>query len=136
MSVKTSKKALPSKFRSMADGRKFPELDPLGGCVSLLGYADGGYLVNEARAMRVAEVMNDFHLIQRRMSQLQATPSPNEYHEEPFVILRQCQAEARAVLAAPFQAELLQGPRGPDEAERRQLQRLASLKCLAVSQPG
>lgn len=88
-----------------------------------LGYADRNYPVNEARAMRVAEVMNDFHLIQRRMSHFQATPSPDEYHEEGFVILRQCQAEARAILAAPFQAELLQAPRGPDEAERRQLQR-------------
>ena len=97
-----------------------------------MDYADGDCPVNEARAMRVAEVMNDFHLIQRRMSHFQATPSQDDYHEEAFVILRQCQAEARAVLAAPFQTELLQAPRGPDEAERRQLQRLASLKCLAV----
>ena len=73
--------------------------------------------------MRVAEVINDFHLTQRLMAQYQATPSPDEYHEEAFVILRQCQAEARAVLAAPFQTEMLQVPRGPGETEKRQLQR-------------
>ena len=72
--------------------------------------------------MRVAEVMNDFHLIQRQMSQYQATPSPDEYHEEGYEVLRQCRAEAQAVLAAPFQTELLQVPRGPGEAEKRQLQ--------------
>lgn len=73
--------------------------------------------------MRVAEVINDFHLIQRRMAQFQATPSPDEYHEEGYEVLRQCRAEAHAVLAAPFQYELLQVPRGPGEAEKRQLQR-------------
>lgn len=73
--------------------------------------------------MRVAEVINDFHLIQRRMAQYEATPSPEEFHEEGYEILRQCRAEALAVLATPFQNELLQVPRGPDEAEKRQLQR-------------
>ncbi|KAG7009108.1 hypothetical protein G7Y79_00003g009760 [Physcia stellaris] len=80
-------------------------------------------VINEARAMRVAEVINDFHLIQRRMAQYEATPSPDEFHEEGYEILRQCRAEAQAVLATPFQNELLQVPRGPDEAEKRQLQR-------------
>ena len=73
--------------------------------------------------MRIAEVMNDFELIQRCIFQYQATPSPDEYHEEAHVILRQCRAEAQAVLVAPFQNELLQAPYGPGEAERRQLQR-------------
>lgn len=72
--------------------------------------------------MRVAEVINDFHLIQRQMSQYQATSSPDEYHEEGYKVLRQCRAEAQAVLAAPFQNELLQASRGPGEAEKRQLQ--------------
>lgn len=73
--------------------------------------------------MRVAEVINDFHLIQRRIAQYEAIPSPEDYYEEGYEILRQCRAEAQAVLATPFQNELLQVPRGPDEAEKRQLQR-------------
>ena len=89
---------------------------------SQLGFTNR-HTVNEARAMRVAEVINDFHLIQRRMAQYEATPSPEEFHEEGYEILRQCRAEALAVLATPFQNELLQVPRGPDEAEKRQLQR-------------
>ena len=79
--------------------------------------------VNEARAMRVAEIMNDFHLIQQRMAQYQATPSPQDYHAEGYEVLRQCRAEAQAVLAAPFHNEFMQPPRGPGEAEKRQLQR-------------
>ena len=86
------------------------------------GHADDD-AVNEARAMRVAEVMNDFQLIQRCITQYQATPPADEYHEEPYVILRQCRAEAHAVVAAPFQSELLQAPRGAGEAEKGQLQR-------------
>lgn len=116
-------KAPPSKVRFMADGRKWLS-DKWTGRNTCSGHAAAdGRAVNEARAMRVAEVMNDFHLIQRRMAQYEAAPSPAEYHEEASVILRQCQAEARSVLAAPFQTELLQVPRAPGEAEKRQLQR-------------
>ena len=110
--------------QAQVDGRRTSVallLDILNANLLSAWYADRS-AVNEARAMRVAEVINDFHLIQRKMSQYQATPSPDEYHEEGYEVLRQCRAEAQAVLAAPFQNELLQVPRGPGEAEKRQLQ--------------
>ncbi|KAL8822651.1 MAG: hypothetical protein Q9191_006616 [Dirinaria sp. TL-2023a] len=79
--------------------------------------------VNEARAMRIAEVMNDYHMIQRRISQYQVVAPQQDYYEEGYVILRQCAAEAQAVLAAPYDYQLLDIPRGPGENEKRQLQR-------------
>ena len=79
--------------------------------------------VNEARAMRVAEVMNDYHMIQRRISQHRVAVPQADYYEEGYKILRQCRAEAQAVLAAPYESELLQVPQAQGEAEKRQLQR-------------
>ena len=79
--------------------------------------------VNEARAMRVVEIMNDYQAIQRRIAQLQVPVPQDDYYEEGYQVLRQCQAEAQAVLAAPYDYELLQPSRGPNETEKRQLQR-------------
>lgn len=88
--------------------------------------------VNEARAMRVAEVMNDYQIIQRRIYQYREVVAPqDDYNEEGYRVLRQCHAEARAILAAPFESELLQVPRDPGEAEKRQLQRCAPLSSDA-----
>lgn len=83
--------------------------------------ADG---LNEARAMRIAEVMNDYQMIQHRISQYQVIAPQQDYNEEGYVILRQCRAEAQAVLAAPYDYQLLEIPRGPGETEKRQLQRI------------
>lgn len=73
--------------------------------------------------MRVAEVMNDYQTIQRRISEFQVVAPQHDYQEHGYTILRQCRAEAQAVLAAPYEYELLQVPSGPGEAEKRQLQR-------------
>ena len=84
--------------------------------------------VNEARAMRVAEIMNDYQTLQRRLAQAQAPSPPDGYTQEGYEILGQCRAEAQAVLAAPFPTELLQPPAGPGVAEKRQLQRYVLLQ--------
>ena len=73
--------------------------------------------------MRVAEVMNDFRTLQHHITQLQASPQTSEYYEEGYVILRQCQSEAQAVLAAQYDTGFLQVPGGAGEQEKRQLQR-------------
>lgn len=67
--------------------------------------------------------MNDFRLIQGQIAQSYATPSAAEYYEQGFEILRQCRAEAQAVLIAPYDHELPQAQGGPEEQERQQLQR-------------
>ncbi|MCJ1407243.1 hypothetical protein MMC19_001314 [Ptychographa xylographoides] len=83
--------------------------------------ADG---LNDARAMRVAEVMNDFRTIQHRISQYRASPSQGEYHEAGFGILRQCHAEAQAVLATHFDAGSASSSGSSGEQTKRQLQRI------------
>jgi len=79
--------------------------------------------VNEARAMRVAEIMNDFRNLQHYIAQVKADPLPEEYYEEGYAILRQCAADAQAVLTANYDSGHLQVPTNNGERERLQLQR-------------
>ena len=77
-------------------------------------------LVNEARAMRVAEIMTDFRNLQHYLSQLQATPTAEEYYLEGYSLLRQCVQEAQAILQTPFAAGTTAAG-GDPEQERQQL---------------
>ncbi|KAI4137201.1 MAG: hypothetical protein L6R39_007420 [Caloplaca ligustica] len=83
--------------------------------------ADG---FNEARAFRIVEIMNDFQSLQHRIAEYAPNPPPEEYFGEGYQILRQCRAEAAAVLAAPFPLDLSQVGSGDGEQEKRQLQRI------------
>ncbi|QIW95246.1 hypothetical protein AMS68_000764 [Peltaster fructicola] len=60
------------------------------------------WAVNQARAMRVAEIVTDYRNIQTRISQIRASPTAEEYNEVGFALLRQCESEAREILAQPF----------------------------------
>lgn len=88
----------------MADGCKYIARVP----VMIVAFANrDSYLVNEARALRVVEIMNDFRTLQihisTHLSRPQASPPNDEsYYEEGYVVLRQCHAEAQAVLATHF----------------------------------
>lgn len=79
--------------------------------------------VNEARALRITEVMTDFQNLQRRISEYAPNPPPEEYYEQGYEVLRQCRAEAQANLMAPYPPDTLQIPGSPEEQEKRQLQR-------------
>ncbi|KXT14839.1 hypothetical protein AC579_4094 [Pseudocercospora musae] len=81
--------------------------------------ADG---LNTARAMRVAEIMQDFKNIQMRISSIRANPSAEEYNEDGFVILRQCVSAAQQLLARPFQSE--GSNNGDEEQAKAQLKRI------------
>jgi hypothetical protein len=59
--------------------------------------------VNQARAMRVSEIMLDYRNIQNYIVAIRASPSAEEYNEEGYLVLRRCVAEAQALLAQPFQ---------------------------------
>lgn len=78
--------------------------------------------VNEARAMRIAEILSDFRHLQHYIANIRANPSAEDYYEEGYCVLRQCAAEAQALLAQPFDC---QGPEpdGDCEQEKAQLQR-------------
>jgi hypothetical protein len=75
--------------------------------------------VNDARAMRIAEIMTDFRNLQHYLSQLHATPTAEEYYLEGYSLLRQCTAEAQTVLQTPFAASST--GTGNPEFEKQQL---------------
>ncbi|KAI9684449.1 MAG: hypothetical protein M1829_002259 [Trizodia sp. TS-e1964] len=84
--------------------------------------ADG---LNERRAIRVAELMNDFRTLQLHLAQPKAQATSSEdYHEEGYAILRQCSADARAVLAAHFAIGVPSGQTTDEEREKLELQRV------------
>lgn len=89
---------------------------------------------NEARALRVMEIMNDFRTLQVHITSLVTRPDstpPDQaaYYLSGYVVLRQCTAEAQAILAThynPGSLGLGQGSssRVPDtEVQKATLQR-------------
>lgn len=76
--------------------------------------------VNDARAIRVAEIMNDFRNLQHYLSQLRASPTTEEYYLEGYSLLRQCSSEAQSILATPF-AATSGATGGNPEREKQQL---------------
>ncbi|KAH7551647.1 hypothetical protein BM1_09281 [Bipolaris maydis] len=80
----------------------------------------GAHHVNDARAMRVAEIMTDFRNLQHYLVQLRATPTAEEYYLDGYSLLRQCTSEAQAILQTPFASSTPSGT-GDLEYEKRQL---------------
>lgn len=77
-------------------------------------------LVNDARAIRVAEIMTDFRNLQHYLVQLRVSPTAEEYYLEGYSLLRQCASEAQAILQTPF-AGNSGASTGNPEQERLQL---------------
>jgi len=88
-------------------------------------------LGNEARAMRILEIMNDFRTLQLHISshitRTQANPPDQQsYWADGFVVLRQCAADAQAILAThynPGSIGLQSGQVGESEVHKATLQR-------------
>ncbi|KAF1358472.1 hypothetical protein EJ07DRAFT_166741 [Lizonia empirigonia] len=76
--------------------------------------------LNDARAMRIAEIMTDFRNLQHYLSQLRATPTAEEYYLEGYSLLRSCANEAQTILQTPFSASA-GSTTGDPERERQQL---------------
>lgn len=72
--------------------------------------------------MRVAEIMSDYRNIQNRIASFRASPSAEEYNEVGYVLLRQCEADARALLSQPFQSDPTNGHQD-EERVKAQLRR-------------
>lgn len=87
---------------------------------------------NEARALRVLEIMNDFRTLQVHITSLvsrseASPPDQASYYLNGYALLRQCNAEAQAILATnynPGSLGLGSGGRVPDtEVQKATLQR-------------
>ncbi|ERF73437.1 hypothetical protein EPUS_04060 [Endocarpon pusillum Z07020] len=90
--------------------------------------ADG---LNEARALRVVEIMNDFRTIQlhiaSHVSRAQANPPDHQsYYTDGYVVLRQCSIEAQTILASQFDPGSLglAVSIGESEVQKASLQRI------------
>lgn len=98
------------------------------------------FAVNEARAMRVMELMNDFRTLQIHVTSLitrsEANPPDQQsYYLDGYVVLRQCAAESQAVLASHFNPGSigLQAGHVPEtEVQKATLQR-CELSYLAIA---
>ncbi|KXG48879.1 uncharacterized protein PGRI_027490 [Penicillium griseofulvum] len=81
--------------------------------------ADG---LNQARAMRVAEIINDYRTLLVHISQQHVEPSQEEYWEDGFVVLRESLASAQTLMSANYQPCPVTG--GNVETEKAELQRV------------
>lgn len=84
-------------------------------------------LVNEARAIRVAEIMTDFRNLQHYLAQLRLTPTAEEYYLEGYSLLRECINDAQSVLQQPFSGSVGSEPADP-------VQETLQLKAYVVVQ--
>src|SRR5437762_6149549 len=90
--------------------------------------------VNQARAMRILEIMNDFRTVQihisSHVSRAQANPPDQAlYYHDGYVVMRQCDAESQAILATHFNPGsqgLQAGAAGESEAQKSAMQRSAT----------
>lgn len=90
----------------MADGRSSPLSCHMLLTFTLIGYTEAdAEAVNQARAMRIAELMTDFRNIQTYMASIRANPSAEDYNEEGYQILRRCVSEAQSLLSQPFHSQ-------------------------------
>ncbi|OJD17741.1 hypothetical protein AJ78_02207 [Emergomyces pasteurianus Ep9510] len=71
--------------------------------------------LNDARALRVTELMNDFRTIHLNIVQLRTDPSPMEQFSEGYIVMNQCLAEAQSLLNLPFNTSS-QGPSIEDDS--------------------
>lgn len=83
--------------------------------------------LNDARAMRIAEVVTDYQQIQNAILQYQPNLSQAPASSTGNVILRQCLAEANALLAAPFAGGDVAMPASPGEDTKKNLQRCVQI---------
>lgn len=81
---------------------------------------EGESAVNQARAMRITEIMNDFRVLQHHIAQIRIQPTREESELSGFRILRHAISQAQAVLAQPFSANS-PAPGGDVEREKEQL---------------
>jgi hypothetical protein len=88
-------------------------------------------IVNQARAMRILEIMNDFRTVQlhisSHVSRAQSNPPDQaSYYHDGYVVMRQCSAEAQAILATHFNSGSLglqAGAAGEGEVQKATMQR-------------
>ncbi|EEH04843.1 conserved hypothetical protein [Histoplasma capsulatum var. duboisii H88] len=80
--------------------------------------------LNDARALRVTELMNDFRTIHINIVQLRTDPAPEEQFSEGYVVMNQCLADAQTLLNSSFDIAQIQGSSTESENAKANLQRV------------
>ncbi|KAL4946128.1 hypothetical protein BDV06DRAFT_160189 [Aspergillus oleicola] len=80
--------------------------------------------LNQARALRVAEIMNDYRTLLLHISQLNVSVSPEDQAEEGYRVLRECLAAANALMASNYNPSPPPANTSSEEAEKAQLRRV------------
>ncbi|OJJ61172.1 hypothetical protein ASPSYDRAFT_87725 [Aspergillus sydowii CBS 593.65] len=83
--------------------------------------ADG---LNQARALRVAELMNDYRTLLLHISQLNVSVSAEDQAEDGYRVLRECLAAANALMASNYSPSPPPMNTSNEEAEKAQLRRV------------
>ncbi|EAW21437.1 uncharacterized protein NFIA_066010 [Aspergillus fischeri NRRL 181] len=83
--------------------------------------ADG---LNQARALRVAEIVNDYRTLLIHIPQQNVQAPPEDAHEEGYVVLRESIAAARTLISASYNARAVPTQASSEEMERAELQRV------------
>lgn len=79
-------------------------------------------LVNQARAVRVAELINDYRTLLLHVSQQHVDVPPEDFHEEGYTVLRECHTAAQRLLAVNYQPCPV-ASQGNAETEKAEMQR-------------
>ena len=80
--------------------------------------------VNNARALRVAEIINDYRTLLVHISE-QNVPIPrDQFWEEGYVVMRQCLNDVQDLMASNYSPSLPESGREDEELEKTQLQRV------------
>ncbi|KAL8726306.1 MAG: hypothetical protein Q9181_006105 [Wetmoreana brouardii] len=109
---------------ALPSGGRNPGKNSIPEATQQYNYSNALPKVNEARALRVTEIMTDYQGLLRRIAEYAPNPPPEDYYEQGYEVLRQCRAEARAVLVVPYPVDLSHMPNGSEEQEKSHLQRI------------
>lgn len=83
---------------------------------------DASYIVNEFRAARVAEVLNDFRTLQYYIVNAPVDPSNmDDYYTEGYAALRQCAIDGQHILDTGADTAVPLTTGGPDEQDKAEL---------------
>lgn len=83
--------------------------------------------VNHARALRVAEIINDYRTLLVHIFELSVPSPPEQFWEEGYVVMRQCLTDVQSLMASKYSPlDLADHSESEDdeELEKAQLQRV------------
>ncbi|KAJ5925698.1 hypothetical protein N7454_008337 [Penicillium verhagenii] len=79
--------------------------------------------LNQARAVRVAELINDYRTLLLHISQQSADAHPDDQYEEGYTVLRECHSAAQRLVSANYHPCPVTG-QGSPHTEMVELQRV------------